>query len=621
MRINPWLVLLALIAVVWLVNAGSSFGGNRTVSYDTFVTWIKEGKVRQVVITENRVDIQLQVPEKATTTNGQDVAASSSYTATLPPVEARDADLMPSLIKAGVKIVPQNPSQWLPLLSAFLPVLIMLGFFWFIFMRGQGGQGQVMQFGQSRAKQYGKERKVSTTFADVAGHEEVKRELVEVVDFLKNPGKYHAIGAEIPKGVLLVGPPGTGKTLLARAVAGEAGVPFFTVSASEFMEMFVGVGASRVRSLFDDARKAAPAIIFIDELDSIGRKRGAGIGGGHDEREQTLNQILTEMDGFDKTTSLIVMAATNRPDILDSALLRPGRFDRQVTVGLPSLRERESILQVHMRNKPIDSSVQVPQLALMTPGMSGADLKNLTNEAALEAARKAKTTIGQDDFGRAFDKITLGLERSSLVLTQEFRKMTAYHEAGHAVISQVLEHSMKPIKISIVPRGRTLGVAMYAPMDEVQTLDISKERAEAMLTSAFGGRAAEEDFIGSVGAGASNDFQQNLNLARRMVLEWGMGDRLKNIAWGNGSQSPIFLGEQIMSRAEVSEETARMIDEDIRDILERTYKDAKRILHEYAQAMHDVAAALLENEIITGDVVRDAVDRVKRTIDVNLTPA
>jgi cell division protease FtsH len=493
-----------------------------------------------------------------------------------------------------------------------------LGLFWFIFMRSSGAQGQVMQFGQSKARQYGKERKVNTSFSDVAGHEEVKRELVEVVDFLKNPGKYHAVGAEIPKGVLLVGPPGTGKTLLARAVAGEAGVPFFTVSASEFMEMFVGVGASRVRSLFDDARKAAPAIIFIDELDSIGRKRGAGIGGGHDEREQTLNQILTEMDGFDKTTSIIIMAATNRPDILDSALLRPGRFDRQVTVGLPNVSEREAILNVHLRNKPLEPSVNPAEIAKTTPGMSGADLKNLANEAALEAARLGKSTIGWADFGRALDKILLGLERGSLVLTPDTKRTIAYHEAGHAVVAQVLPHANKPSKVTIVPRGYSLGVTITPP-DESRMILMSKEDAEDQLAMIFGGRAAEELFIGPITSGASNDFQQAMNIARRMVLEWGMGENFKNMAWGQNS-GPVFLGDQIMNRSEVSSETSRLIDADIKHILESAYSRTRDLLKKYAGAMHDVAKALLETEIIAGDVVRDAVERAQRTIDVPSTP-
>ncbi len=616
MKINPWFILIALIAAVAIFNFSSS-GNTRVISYDTFLSLVNAGKVESVVFTDSIVDVRLKQQEAVTTVGGE-AATASRFRSSLLPAEARDNTLVETLKARGVALLSQQPSQWLPLLASFLPVIIMLGLFWFIFMRSSGGQGQVMQFGQSKARQYGKERKVNTSFSDVAGHEEVKRELVEVVDFLKNPGKYHAVGAEIPKGVLLVGPPGTGKTLLARAVAGEAGVPFFTVSASEFMEMFVGVGASRVRSLFDDARKAAPAIIFIDELDSIGRKRGAGIGGGHDEREQTLNQILTEMDGFDKTTSIIIMAATNRPDILDSALLRPGRFDRQVTVGLPNVSEREAILGVHLRNKPLEPSVNPAEIAKTTPGMSGADLKNLANEAALEAARLGKSTIGWEDFSRALDKIMLGLERGSLVLTPEFKRVIAYHEAGHAVVAQVLPNANKPSKVTIVPRGFSLGVTITPP-DESRMILMSKEDAEDQLAMIFGGRAAEELFIGPITSGASNDFQQAMNIARRMVLEWGMGDNFKNMAWGNSS-GPVFLGDQLVNRSEVSPETSRLIDADIKHILESAYSRTRDLLKQYAGAMHDVAKALLETEIINGDVVREAVERAQRTIDVPVTP-
>jgi cell division protease FtsH len=617
-RINPWIIILLVIVVIGLLNFSSSGPRGSAISYSTFLELVNADKVKSVVFTDQNVDITLKQQEQVTAQNGE-IRESSRFTTLLPTPATPDSRLLPLLQERGVDYSNRVPSNWFPILLQFLPLVLFIAFFYFILMRGQGAQGQVMQFGQSRAKQYGKERKVSTTFADVAGHEEVKRELVEVVDFLKNPGKYHAIGAEIPKGVLLVGPPGTGKTLLARAVAGEAGVPFFTVSASEFMEMFVGVGASRVRSLFDDARKASPAIIFIDELDSIGRKRGAGIGGGHDEREQTLNQILSEMDGFDKTTSVIVLAATNRPDILDAALLRPGRFDRQVTVGLPNVKEREAILRVHMRNKPLDASVSVDELARTTPGMSGADLRNLVNEAALEAARRGKTTIGYEDFSGALDKIMLGLERGSLVLTNETKRVIAYHEAGHAVVAQVLPNANKPSKVTIVPRGFSLGVTITPP-DENRMILMSKEDAEAQLSIMFGGRAAEELFIGPVTSGASNDFQQALGLARRMVLEWGMGDRFKNMAWGNNS-GPVFLGEQLLSRNDVSDETARLLDEDIKEILERAYQKTKDVLQKYAQAMHEISRALLETEIINGEVVREAVDRVHRTIDVMPAPA
>jgi cell division protease FtsH len=617
-RINPWLIVILLLAGVWFINGTGGNQGRNSVPYNTFLTLVEQGKVESVTITENVVDVRLKQQERVTSTNGQAVETSRVSTLLLPS-SAPDQNLIPLLTRNGVDIIPRNPSNWLPLIVSILPAVVLIGFFYFILMRSQGAQGQVMQFGQSRAKMYGKERRVTTTFADVAGHEEVKRELVEVVDFLKNPGKYHAIGAEIPKGVLLVGPPGTGKTLLARAVSGEAGVPFFTVSASEFMEMFVGVGASRVRSLFEDARKAAPAIIFIDELDSIGRKRGAGIGGGHDEREQTLNQILSEMDGFDKTTSVIILAATNRPDILDAALLRPGRFDRQVTVGLPNVKEREAILRVHMRNKPIGPDVKPDDLAKSSPGMSGADLRNLVNESALEAARRGSTTIAHADFSRAFDKIILGLERGSLVLTDQLKRTIAYHEAGHAVVAEVIPEASRVSKVTIVPRGMSLGVTVRQPEETAQVL-VTKEHAEAELSALFGGRAAEEMFIGTVSSGAQNDFQRATDLAKRMVLDWGMGDRFKNIAWG-GDSGPVFLGEQMMGRKDYSEDTARLIDEDIKDILERTYTRTRSILKQYASAMHEVAAHLLRDEIIPVDLVRDSLGKVAGLGTPTPTPA
>jgi cell division protease FtsH len=608
LKLNPWIIVLVLLIVAYVVATTVNTSPRAVISYDNFLQQVDQGAVKQVIITDNLAEIKFDQQVKFTTINGDEITGSTARTL-LPSIGTPDNNLISKLNDKKINYSFQNPSNWLPLLLNFLPIVLLIFFFWLIFMRSSGAQGQVMQFGQSRAKQYGKERRVNTTFADVAGHDEVKRELVEIVDFLKNPGKYHAIGAEIPKGVLLVGPPGTGKTLLARAVAGEAGVPFFSVSASEFMEMFVGVGASRVRSLFEDARKGAPGIIFIDELDSIGRKRGAGIGGGHDEREQTLNQILSEMDGFDKQTSVIVLAATNRPDILDPALLRPGRFDRQVTVGLPNVKEREAILRVHMRNKPIDSSVHVEEIAKTTPGMAGADLKNLVNEAALEGARAGRNIINFSDFGRALDKILLGLERGSLVLSPEVKRTIAYHEAGHAIVGMVLPNADKPSKVTIVPRGYSLGVTITPP-DENRMILMSKEAAEDRLSMIFGGRAAEEAFIGSVTSGASNDFQQAIGLAKRMVLEWGMGERFKNIAWG-GNSGPVFLGEQLMNRSEVSEDTARLIDEDIKNILERAYSRTVGVMREYASAMHDVAAALLRDEIVSGEVVAAAVERAR----------
>ena len=615
-RFNPWLILL-LVLGLYLVFANSPVTGQREVGYTTFKQLVAAGKVQSVALTDNTADVKLKAPTEVATLGGTAASIDSFQTTLITNPATPDSNLIAQLQQQGVQVEQRRQSIWPSLLINFLPILLIVGMFYFIFMRAQGGQNGVMQFGQSRAKKYGKENRVNTTFGDVAGHEEAKRELVEVVDFLKNPQKYVAIGAEIPKGVLLVGPPGTGKTLLARAVSGEADVPFFTVSASEFMEMFVGVGASRVRTLFEDARKAAPAIIFIDEIDSIGRKRGAGIGGGHDEREQTLNQILSEMDGFDKNVSVIVMAATNRPDVLDSALLRPGRFDRQVTIDLPNMKEREAILKVHMRNKPLSGSVDVVELSKSTPYFSGADLKNLVNESALEAARVNKSQIDMQDFYRALDKITLGLENASLTITPVERRSIAYHEAGHAVTAAVTPGADRLQKVSIIPRGRALGAAFYLPEEQVL---MSRERLENQLVVSLGGRAAEEVFIGSITTGAADDFKKSTNMARRMVLEWGMGDTFQHQALTTET-GPVFLGEDMAQRKEFSEHTARLVDEDVKRILDRAYARAKQLVGEYAQAMHETAEALLTNELITGDVVRNAVEKMRELGQPSPNPA
>ncbi|MEF2280199.1 ATP-dependent zinc metalloprotease FtsH [Deinococcus sp. YIM 134068] len=604
-RLNPWLIVLFVLAL-FLMFSQAPMSGRASVDYNVFKDLLEQGSVQRVVVRENVAQVTLEEPTSVTVANSPTPREVSAFTVRLPSSQATpDSTLLQQLRAQNVDFRFDAPSQWLGILLNFLPIILLIGMMYFFFMRAQGGQNGVMQFGQSRAKKYGKENRVQTKFTDVAGHEEAKRELIEVVDFLKNPGKYHQIGAEIPKGVLLVGPPGTGKTLLARAIAGEADVPFFSVSASEFMEMFVGVGASRVRTLFEDARKSAPAIMFIDEIDSIGRKRGAGIGGGHDEREQTLNQILSEMDGFDKTSSVIVLGATNRPDVLDPALLRPGRFDRQVTIDLPNLKEREAILKVHLRNKPIAPGVDVPEVAKSTPYFSGADLKNVTNEAALEAARLSKTQIDMSDFYRALDKITLGLENGSLTISPEEKKAIAYHEAGHAVTAAVIPGSDKLQKVSIIPRGRALGAAFYLPEEQVL---MSKERLENQLVVSLGGRAAEEVFMGSVTSGAADDFRKATNIARKMVLEWGMGENFKNMALMTDS-GPVFLGEDMAKPKAFSEHTSQLVDEDVKRILTRAYDRARSLVTEYAAAMHEVADALLSQELITGDVVREAVAR------------
>ena len=607
-RLNPW--LMVLFVLVALMLAAQGFGGGRSsVNYNVFKDALAQGQIDSLVVRQDTATVTLK--EKTTlpvnTAQGTSPREVEGFTVRLPGNPATpDSELMTELKAKGVNYSFAAPSQWLSIILSFLPILLLMGMMYFFFARAQGGQSGVMQFGQSRAKKYGKENRVQTKFTDVAGHEEAKKELIEVVDFLKNPAKYHQIGAEIPKGVLLVGPPGTGKTLLARAIAGEADVPFFSVSASEFMEMFVGVGASRVRTLFEDARKSAPAIMFIDEIDSIGRKRGAGIGGGHDEREQTLNQILSEMDGFDKASNVIVLGATNRPDVLDPALLRPGRFDRQVTIDLPNLKEREAILKVHMRNKPLANTVDVEEIAKSTPYFSGADLKNVTNEAALEAARVGKTQIDMNDFYRALDKITLGLENGSLTISDIEKRAIAYHEAGHAVTAAVIPGSDKLQKVSIIPRGRALGAAFYLPEEQVL---MSKERLENQLVVALGGRAAEEVFTGNVTSGAADDFRKATNIARKMVLEWGMGDNFKNMALTTDS-GPVFLGEDMAKPKMFSEHTSQLVDEDVKRILNRAYERARDLITQYSAAMHEVADALMSQELITGDVVRDAVARV-----------
>lgn len=591
-----------IILGIFLFNQFGASTPSKDIPYSEFRRQVEAGNVSRVVIRNDTItgeftrEIQLELNGSLQTVRSFSTPAAST--------SVPDNTLIDLLEAQGVTYEFRRQSPWLGFLVTLLPIAILIAFFWFIFMRAQGGPSQVMQFGQSRAKTYGKENKVKTTFDDVAGHAEAKQELKEIVDFLKNPQKYLRIGAEIPKGVLLVGPPGTGKTLLARAVAGEANVPFLTVSASEFMEMFVGVGASRVRNLFEEARKSAPAIIFIDEIDSIGRRRGAGIGGGHDEREQTLNQILSEMDGFEKDTSVIIMAATNRPDILDPALLRPGRFDRQVTIGLPTQREREQILKVHVRNKPIAADVDLKRLAEATPMFSGADLENLTNEAALIAARNNKQVISWSDFNEALDRIVLGLRRGSLVPTEKERKILAYHEAGHAVAFALQPDLGEIRKVTIMPRGNAGG--FMAPLAK-EEMFFSRERYEQQLIVAFGGRVAEKKLTGTISSGASNDLRQATELAKQMVFDLGMGGE-EYVAWGSDS-GPVFLGGEITRRKDFSEETARQLESQVHGILRRAYEIAEQVIGEHWEAVTAVAEALLIRETLDGQLVKSAVEK------------
>jgi len=489
------------------------------------------------------------------------------------------------------------------ILIYLLPVALIIGFFVWMSRRAQGQMSGIMSIGRSRAKVYTAERP-RTTFGDVAGYQGVKQEISEVVDFLKSPGRFKEIGARVPKGVLLVGPPGTGKTLLARAVAGEAGVPFLSVSGSDFMEMFVGVGASRVRDLFQTARKQAPAIIFVDEIDSIGRKRGAGLGGGHDEREQTLNQMLSEMDGFDVAEGIVVMAATNRPDILDPALLRPGRFDRQIVVPLPDLDERLPILQVHCRDKRMGPDVDLSIIARGTPGMSGADLANLVNEAALHAVRRGSQFIEMRDFDAARDRILMGQPRDSLVLSDAEKERVAFHEGGHAVLAYVLTHADPLLKVSIIPTGLALGVTQQLPTEERHIYP--REYIEDALVVRMGGRVAEMLIYGDLSTGASDDLQRNTELARKMVREWGMSERVGPMAWG--SQGMVFLGEDLMHTRDYSEDTSRVVDEEVARILREQEARATSVLNEHRAGLEAVAHALLEFETVDGAEIARLID-------------
>ncbi len=527
----------------------------------------------------------------------------SSYTVN-GPATVTDSELS-ALRPLGTnfKLVTSTTNPLLSLLWYLLPLAAIVGLFYFLSRRAQGQMGSIMSIGRSRAKLYSTERP-STTFDDVAGYDGVKLEISEVVDFLKTPARFKDIGARIPKGILLVGPPGTGKTLLARAVAGEAGVPFMSVSGSDFMEMFVGVGASRVRDLFATARKQAPAIVFIDEIDSIGRKRGAGLGGGHDEREQTLNQMLSEMDGFDPTEGIVVMAATNRPDILDAAILRPGRFDRQIVVPLPDLAERLPILQVHCKDKRVDPSVDLGTVARGTPGMSGADLANLVNEAALHAVRRGSKVIQNIDFEASRDRVLMGQRRESLVLTDAEKERVAFHEGGHAVLAYVLPEADPVHKVTILPTGMALGVTMQLPMEERHIHP--RQHIEDSLAVRMGGRAAELLVYGDLSTGASNDLVGNTELARKMVREWGMSDKIGPMAWG--SQGQVFLGEDLMHTRDYSEHTSQIIDDEVEQILRIQEERALEVLARHRGGLDAVARALLDEETIDGETVGRLVD-------------
>ena len=593
----PWLLILALVGVFALTNVFSiDTSSTKDVSYSRFMSEVKDGNVKKVQFDPSNGDIS---GEFKAAIDGTKNFSSEGPTNDLP---AKDLAV---LNKQGVELDYQRAGSnfFLDLIPLLLPALLIIGFFVWMSRRAQGQMGAVMNIGRSRAKVYNTE-KPKTTFEDVAGYGPVKTEIAEVVDFLKFPQKFKQIGARIPKGVLLVGPPGTGKTLIARAVAGEAGVPFVSVTGSDFMEMFVGVGAARVRDLFQTARKQAPAIIFVDEIDSIGRKRGAGLGGGHDEREQTLNQMLAEMDGFEATEGIVMMAATNRPDVLDPALLRPGRFDRQIVVPLPTQEERVKILQVHMRDKKISPDVDVDVIARGTPGMAGADLSNLVNEAALHAVRRGASLVDTEDFEAARDRVLMGLKRDSMAISDEEKEVIAYHEGGHAVLAYVLDHADPVHKVTILPSGMALGVTQQLPEDERHIY--KREYIADSIVVALGGRIAEELVFGHLSTGAQNDLVRITEMARKMVREWGMSERIGPMAWG--SQGPVFLGEDLVHTRDYSDETARVIDEEVERILRQEESRARRILRVHRRGLDAVARALLQHETVTGEEVHHLVD-------------
>lgn len=593
-------ILVFIVIIVVLLSVVQGLSGvsgppPERADYSEFLRQVRSGQVERVVFKGERIDFGQRSP-------------LANYT--ISP-ETDNNTLIGLLEENNVRFTAEEPeSQSLigQLLISSFPILLLIGV-WIYFMRQMqgGGSGRgAMSFGKSKARLLGEDQ-VGVTFADVAGVEEAKQEVEEVVDFLRDPSKFQRLGGKIPKGVLMVGPPGTGKTLLAKAIAGEAKVPFFTISGSDFVEMFVGVGASRVRDMFDQAKKQAPCIIFIDELDAVGRHRGAGLGGGHDEREQTLNQMLVEMDGFEGSEGIIVIAATNRPDVLDPALLRPGRFDRQVVVPLPDIRGREQILKVHMRKVPLDDNVEPSIIARGTPGFSGADLANLVNEAALFAARGNRRVVGMDEFEKAKDKIMMGGERRSMVMSEKEKLNTAYHESGHAIVGYLVPDHDPVHKVTIIPRGRALGVTMYLP--EEDKYSISKEKLESQISSLFGGRIAEEMTLGPDGitTGASNDIERATDIARNMVTKWGLSEKLGPLTYSE-DDGEVFLGRSVTQHKQVSDVTVHTIDEEVRKIIDRNYDRAKEILHEHRGKLDVMAEALMKYETIDREQVIDIME-------------
>jgi cell division protease FtsH len=590
---NSFVYLIILVAVIALfVSMFPSAGGQQpaSVPLNDVITGVQQGKVRQITVTDDTLTVDF--------TDGRKATSLKEHNATIYQLLA-DGGVSKDQIQ-NVKIEIKSPSQfsnWLGILGSFLPLIFFGGILLFMMRQAQGSNNQALSFGKSRARMF-VGNKPTITFNDVAGVEEAKQELAEVVEFLKYPEKFAALGARIPKGVLLVGPPGTGKTLLSRAVAGEAGVPFFSISGSEFVEMFVGVGASRVRDLFDQAKRNAPCIVFVDEIDAVGRQRGAGLGGSHDEREQTLNQILVEMDGFDTNTNVIVIAATNRPDVLDPALLRPGRFDRQVVLDRPDIAGRRAILEVHARGKPMDKAVNLDVLAKQTPGFSGADLANLVNEGAILAARRNKKAITLNELEEAVDRVIAGPERKSRIISEKEKEITAYHEAGHALVARYLEHADPVHKISIIARGTMGGYTRVLPKEDRYLW--TRSQFEDTLSWAMGGHAAERLVYGEMTTGAENDIERATAIARKMVTEFGMSDRVGPVALGH-KEEMIFLGREIGEQKNYSEKVAEIIDDEVHGLLERAYTQASGILTTHRAALDLVATTLVKEETIEAD--------------------
>ncbi|MGD9174601.1 MAG: ATP-dependent zinc metalloprotease FtsH [Desulfobacterales bacterium] len=594
-----WLVITLMMVMLYNLFSKQHLA-ETSISYTDFLSMVDDERISQVVI------------------QGQELFVTDADNNRLKVFAPEDSDLIKILRQKGVVISAKPPSEnpwYMSVLVSWFPMIVLIGV-WIFFMRQmQAGGGKALSFGKSRARLMS-DQSERVTFEDVAGIDEAKEELIEIVEFLRDPKKFTRLGGRIPKGVLLVGPPGCGKTLLARAIAGEAGVPFFSISGSDFVEMFVGVGASRVRDLFVQGKKNAPCIIFIDEIDAVGRHRGAGLGGGHDEREQTLNQLLVEMDGFESNEGVILISATNRPDVLDPALLRPGRFDRQVVVSMPDIRGREKILRVHMQKTPIDKDVNVIILAKGTPGFSGADLENLVNEAALLAAKRNKEKIGMVDFEDAKDKVYMGLERKSKVIKEEDRKVTAYHEGGHALVARFLPETDAVNKITIIPRGRAAGVTWFLPEERDFKF---KDQLQSELAVAFGGRVAEEIVFNRISTGAANDIKQATDLAQQMIRSWGMSDNLGPLSYAKGEEQ-VFLGREIAQHRDYSEATAQKIDEEINNLIKNSYERAKTVLNENLDILHKLAEVLLEKETVLGKELDELIQELRPGIELPSRP-